>query len=90
MYNDQFGEFVALNITIIFYLNPFERTPRMGPESRSCTFSLGRPVSRKAGNKKKKELLCSFNIQKFHFISFIRQWLAYANEAKNVNKDSPI
>ena len=22
--------------------------PRMGPESRSCTFSLGRPVSRKA------------------------------------------
>ena len=48
MYNDQFGEFVALNITIIFYLNPFERTPRMGPESRSCTFPLGRPVSRKA------------------------------------------
>ena len=28
--------------------------PRMGPESRSCTFSLGRPVSRKAGNKNKK------------------------------------
>ena len=47
--------------------------PRMGPESRSCTFSLGRRVSRKAGNKKKKKLLCSFNIQKFHFISFIRQ-----------------
>ena len=23
--------------------------PRMGPESRSCTFPLGRPVSRKAG-----------------------------------------
>ena len=23
--------------------------PRMGPKSRSCTFPLGRPVSRKAG-----------------------------------------
>ena len=23
--------------------------PRMGPESRSCTFPLGRPVFRKAG-----------------------------------------
>ena len=23
--------------------------PRMGPESRSCKFPLGRPVSRKAG-----------------------------------------
>ena len=50
MYRDRFGEFVALNIIIIFYLNPFERTPRMGPESRSCTFPLGRPVSRKADN----------------------------------------
>ena len=26
--------------------------PRMGPESRSCTFPLGGPVSRKAGKKK--------------------------------------
>ena len=25
--------------------------PRMGPSSRSCTFPLGRPVSRKAGKK---------------------------------------
>ena len=25
--------------------------PRMGPESRSSTFPLGRPVSRKAGKK---------------------------------------
>ena len=27
-------------------------TPRMGPESHSCTFPLGQPVSRKAGKKK--------------------------------------
>ena len=25
--------------------------PLLGPESRSCTFPLGRPVSRKAGKK---------------------------------------
>ena len=28
--------------------------PRMGPQSRSCTFPLGRPVSREAGKRQVK------------------------------------
>ena len=32
----------------------------------------------------------SFNIQNQHICSSIRNWNAYANEARNVNQDSPI
>ena len=35
-------------------------------------------------------MLCSFNIQNCFICSSIRNWIAYANEANIVNKDSPI
>ena len=34
--------------------------------------------------------LCSFDIQRVYFNSLIRKFKAYANNAENVNKDSPI
>ena len=39
---------------------------------------------------RKLKLLCSLVIQRAYFSSLDRELKAYANEAKHVNKDSPI
>ena len=43
-----------------------------------------------AGNQLELARRLSFNVQNWFICSSIRNWIAYANEANDVNKDSPI
>ena len=47
-------------------------------------------VAQKVFNTSDLIILWTFNIQKWYVCNSIRNWIAYANEANTVNKDSPI